>query len=1642
MAAAPSPANGTLAWVHDDLQQLLEQAQRMLRRQPHDAAGLSGALGPLRSAGNVLEMVCQHAAARVLRAGGAALRRLIAEPARIDDAALQVIESRLLAVGDALSRLRAGQRVGALALFPAYRALQEVAGGAGRAHPADLWSVDPWPAEGGWRPLHADEGATPRTADADAVAAMESQVLALMRQPDPNVAGALSDLCAGLAAGAAGERPAALWRLAAAFFEAQAVGLLTADLNAKRSASRLLAYLRASVRGAAELPEELVRELLFFCAHALPPSRTRQAPRLAAVRLAWRLDETAPGNALELGLTDPAAAAHAERRVAAAQTLWAALAEGEVHLLAELPGAFALVEGPLRLLLPGGVVLASALHDAAAQRVEAGSAPAPPLAEALATTLLCVEALLQPAGGEPDATADPAGRLARRLEDACTGFDPGPPEPWMQALARRGHGHRALKAVLQEVHAVLGQVEQLIDEGSREPQHCEPLAGAPAQLNALQGVLGMIGRDDAAEALQPLRDEVARLAGGGVVGGAAAIDRLAERFGAFGFLLEGVPLALPTHRARPPAAGPAAGPSAGPSADALPHTPANEDLRAVFAGEARDVLALGQAMLQRLADEPDRRDDIVTLRRAFHTLKGSARMVGLAALGAAALAGERALDEVLAGDAMLEGAAWDEAARVLAMLQRWVQAVAEGRDEPEAPPPAPAPAPTLELIQRVPDLPGVDDLEFFLTEPMPPPTPPRVPPEPLPQIGFGDLDLEFDVPPDSVSAPLGPLPAAPPPPEPPPPEPPPEPPPPPPIEDEPFRQVGPLRIETERFNAFLGEADELSRQLDLALASGAATPGQPLPADAPALADALAVAAVVVGAAEIAALAGALALALASEPGATGDEGGSGTAADAALYRQAADELRGLLHQFAAGFLRPAPPLLLQRLAGPPPDRIDPALAATFLDEAEALLAALGASLREWPLAPTDGAGAALRALHTLKGSARLVGAWRLGEQAHRLEAATMAAAAEPVVPNLEPLLRGADELAAMLDACRAAAVSAPVAPPAVPAAAVWAALDDAPAAPAALRSEAAPSVRVRTALLDRLANLVGELGLMRARLQAQATGQQTALAEMGEQLDRLRQRTQEFEPPAGPQQAAVPAPGGALAAAMDQAGRGVRGLQRNLHATEDELAALARLTRDLQDELLRTRRAGFASLAERLQRVLRQALAESGKQARLEIEGGEIEIDSSVIERITAPLEHLLRNAAAHGIELPAQRTAAGKDEVGLVSVRVTQEGHEVAIEVADDGAGLDLPLIRERAVALGWLAPGAAASDSELAGLIWRVGLSTAGRVDALAGRGIGLDVVRTEVGALGGRIESQFTAGQGLRVRLVLPLAAGLTPLLLLRAGGLTLALPATLVEAVREAGADELAAARASGSFEFAGQVLPFHALGALLQQAQPAAEARPVLRLHGASQRIALQVDAVLGQHEAVIQSPGPQLSRLPGLLGLAVLPDGAPVLVYDPVALAAAYGDARPVPAAVPPDEAAALPAPLVLAVDDSPTVRRVLERLLLGTGYRVALAGDGAEALALMALERPALLLADVEMPRLDGFGLLRAVRADARLAGLPVVLISSRAGGQHRRLALELGADQYLDKPWAEPELLALVGRLVERGPGPKPGSGGGPG
>ncbi|HJV75539.1 MAG TPA: Hpt domain-containing protein [Noviherbaspirillum sp.] len=779
-------------------------------------------------------------------------------------------------------------------------------------------------------------------------------------------------------------------------------------------------------------------------------------------------------------------------------------------------------------------------------------------------------------------------------------------------------------------------------------------------------------------------------------------------------------------------------------------------------------------------------------------------------------------------------------------------------------------------------------------------------------------------------------------------------------------------------------------------------------------------------------------------------------------------------------------------------DELDADLLPVFLEEGRDILPQMGTTLRGWQDNPTNPGmpQAMLRLLHTLKGSARMAGAMGLGQHLHDMETRieNIMRMGSPSSMALDDMLIRYDQGLQMFEQLQnpqAKQALEPVSAPAEEAALHEGGMELAPlmqtdarkplpvAAPG-VRAPAAPSgpvpmMRVRADILDRLVNQAGEVSISRSKIETEVGTLKQSLSELTDNVSRLRDQLREIEMQAETQITSRMAHSAdrefdplefdrftrlqELTRMMAESVNDVSSVHQNLSRTLDsatgDLSVQARLTRDLQQDLMRVRMVQFASISERLFRVTRQAAKEVDKRVNLDIRGGAVEIDRSVLEKMTGPFEHLLRNAIVHGIESRDARRAAGKNETGELLVEIRQEGNEVVIQFGDDGKGLDIARIRAKAVRQGLLTDETQISDEEASELIFHPGFSTAEEITELAGRGVGMDVVRSEAATLGGRVSTWTEPGKGTHFTIRLPLTLAVTQVVLLSTGGKTYAVPSVLVEQVQQLKTNALAAAYNEGSVSWQGQRVPLFYLSTLLgdRTSSPVAQQySPLLILKSGNERVAVHVDEIVGNREVVVKNIGPQLSRMLGIAGATVLGSGDIVLILNPVPLAQrAVQENLRAPRILPSDTPSSMGAVaemaaqapstpisepvqglrtqhVVMVVDDSLTVRRVTQRLLSREGYRVVLAKDGVDALEHLQSVTPDVMLVDIEMPRMDGFDLTRNVRSDARTQHIPIIMITSRTATKHRNYALELGVNEYLGKPYQEEQLLGLIAGFVK--------------
>ena len=564
-------------------------------------------------------------------------------------------------------------------------------------------------------------------------------------------------------------------------------------------------------------------------------------------------------------------------------------------------------------------------------------------------------------------------------------------------------------------------------------------------------------------------------------------------------------------------------------------------------------------------------------------------------------------------------------------------------------------------------------------------------------------------------------------------------------------------------------------------------------------------------------------------------------------------------------------------------DDVDEQLLPVFLEEADELCPKTGSCLRLLRESPQDVQSLQLlnRLLHTLKGSARMTGAMRIGEVAHSMEGRVLDGLNTGGAALWDELEGDLDHINTLLEELRTGAAQ--------PLASVEAASDEERVPESDRRGEhralhvgaeralLGSVLRVRSDVIDHLVNQAGEISVARSRMETEMRAFKEGLLELSGSVTRLRKQLREVEIQAESQiQARITLANEhdeqfdplefdrftrlqELTRFMNESVHDVQTVQqsllKNIDETSSAMFAQGRLNRDLQQSLMSVRMVPFGSLSERLYRIVRQTGKDLDKRANLELLGTGVELDRSVLERMTAPFEHLLRNAIAHGLEDEQLRIDSGKDAIGEIRLSLRQESNEVVFEFSDDGKGLDLAALREQAISRGLLdAADDSVNDEQLAQLIFTSGVSTALEVTEVAGRGIGMDVVRSEIAALGGRIDVGSKAGFGTHFTIHLPLTLAVTQVLMVRAGESTYAIPSTMVEQVSQLKPAALEMVYAENKMVWQSRTYPLHYLPVLLGEDARAAESRPhnpVVLLRSGEQRIALHVDELLGNQEAV-----------------------------------------------------------------------------------------------------------------------------------------------------------------------------------------------
>ncbi len=1104
---------------------------------------------------------------------------------------------------------------------------------------------------------------------------------------------------------------------------------------------------------------------------------------------------------------------------------------------------------------------------------------------------------------------------------------------------------------------------------------------------------------------------------------------------------------------------------------------ADQELHEIFVEEADEVLESVGAQLAHLREDPADNAAITMARRAFHTLKGSSRMVGLRDFGEFAWALEQCFNVWLAQERPANADLLGLAAASADRMRDWIEAL---RADPTATIDASALIHAAHVVRDG----GAFALSFKLE------------PGQIVDAGTETIEVVAAPPPaedfDEIQAP-GDLAA---------------------VGgtglDEESRRVGPLVISHGLYSVFLSESDECIRALAQEVGEWRYEPGREVSASIMRLAHTLAGISDTVGLAPVSAIADPLDAMMQYLYERRSESAGGPAGRDRTVVlhpphfdvlERGIERMRGMLHQFAAGLFPPEAPLeagalrdLLTELRAHYPqgdepdvaaaapavaaepdsffadtvplatldddlqhaelrvptatpetsanpeaepatasawgwparsfdapraptahvltqakaergnsgydagadaahlavrDDIDEQLLEVFSLEAQDLLPAVAKILRNLVQNPNqrDQARDMMRHLHTLKGSARMAGAMRLGELVHemetRIESAMQLASVPAVV--IEDLQTQFDLTLALFDSlqrpadAKADSAFAPVrasapAPAPAPGATVQSpatdtAKDTAGALPAARPAAAAPPrtpapvsyflaaatpsaiatpaptaaqrafgpippaisedvsrrsgplnapapeaaasyIRVRSDVIDRLVDHAGEVSIARAKLESEVSTLRSSLSDLTENIQRLRSQLREVELQADAQiqarsdqvakQSSTFDPlefdrysrlqelTRLLAESVEDVALVQSNMVKGLQLADNDLGAQSRLTRELQQQLMRVRLVPFSNLSERLYRVARQAAKELQKRAHLDILGGETEVDRSLLEQMAGPFEHLVRNAIVHGLELPVERLAQGKSDTGELRVEVRREGNEVVVTFADDGSGLDLERIRERAIAARLLAPDRKTEERDLIELIFAPGLSTAHEVTELAGRGVGMDVVRAQVASLGGRIAVATEKGKGTRFTLYLPMTLSIMQVVLATVGERRYALPAAMVEQARRIRSRELREALQRGSIGF-GELgdVTLRPLAQLLGGPTVIApgEQYSVALMRLGDDRLAICADELSANQEVVVKSVGPQVARLAGVLGATVLGNGQVVLIINPVQL-------------------------------------------------------------------------------------------------------------------------------------------------------------
>lgn len=594
-------------------------------------------------------------------------------------------------------------------------------------------------------------------------------------------------------------------------------------------------------------------------------------------------------------------------------------------------------------------------------------------------------------------------------------------------------------------------------------------------------------------------------------------------------------------------------------------------------------------------------------------------------------------------------------------------------------------------------------------------------------------------------------------------------------------------------------------------------------------------------------------------------------------------------------------------------------------------------------------------------------------------------------------------------------------------------------------------SLRVSAKALDRMVKNVGEINISRSRMSANVDLSKISMHGLAASLGRMNEYLKEIEVEAEKQMssgsASVAHTSNFDALQMDrftrlqELTRRVAEAQNDLmmqqsatlgavREMEEALATQNVLISDLSTEMDQIRQVRVSSIVPALKRVVRAACRDTSKSGEIYFDA-DVEIDRGILDKIGGPIEHILRNAVAHGIESPEDRIKAGKAEQGTIEFRANQDGNEVFIEIRDDGCGIDANRVLSKAVEKGLVKPGTRMSEEKVYELLFEPGFTTAEVVTDIAGRGVGLDVVRSQISAMGGRVDVISTKGSGTTFIMRLPATLTVIAGAAVTTNGHMYVIPVSFIDRLIRIGPKDLENAYKAQKLiikDSIGETVEYNFYGMWELVGSPSMENRPtnrnsILLMRGS--RTAVHIDDIRPAAEYVFRPMGPQLVAGSGLIGSTINSSGNATLVIDPIRVARHLGLAAAQVAAGNGvrEIARAVRTPLVLIVDDSLTVRKVTSRLLKKEGYRHFEAENGMQALERLQDERPDVILMDIEMPVMNGYEATQAIRATAETSDIPIIMITSRVGESHRQRAMDLGVNEYLGKPYNDNDLMGLI-------------------